>query len=96
MQHEDTLGHPTPDRRGPRQIRVLNAEWSFLTRPTWLDQLTGKYLGLAPLKAAQIGRLDALPERPGAPPALAGAPIATLPAITDGARITDINASAEQ
>jgi len=96
VQQEETLNRLNRQiAEGREAIRVLNAEWSFLTRPSRLDQLAGKYLGLAPLKAARTGGIDALPERAGAPPALAGAPVATLPAVTDGARIADINASAK-
>jgi len=96
VQQEETLNHLNRQiAEGREQIRVLHAEWSFLTGPTRLDQLANRYLSLAPLKAAQTGRLDTLPERPGAPPALAGAPVATLPAITNGARFADVNASEE-
>ena len=96
VQQEETLNRLNRQiAEGREAIRVLNAEWSFLTRPTRLDQLAGKYLGLAPLTASQTGRIDALPERAGTPPVLAGAPVVTIPAITDGARIADFNASAE-
>jgi hypothetical protein len=46
-------------------VRVLNAEWSFLNQPNRLDQLAKRYLSLGPINTAQIGRVDALPRRPG-------------------------------
>ena len=47
-------------------IRVLNAEWSYLSQPTRLDQLAKRYLALAPIGTAQLlSNLDALPMRPG-------------------------------
>ena len=48
-------------------IRVLNAEWSYLSQPTRLDQLAKRYLALAPIGTPQLlGNLDALPMRPAA------------------------------
>ena len=48
-------------------IRVLNAEWSYLSQPTRLDQLAKRYLTLAPIGTAQLlSNLDTLPMRPAA------------------------------
>lgn len=48
-------------------IRVLNAEWSYLSQPTRLDQLAKRYLALAPIGTPQLlVNLDALPMRQGA------------------------------
>jgi cell division protein FtsL len=75
MQLEEQLARVnrsiTEDREA---IRVLNAEWSFLTQPSRLDQLAKRHLALGPIGTSRLGRLDALPERPGEGPALAAAP----------------------
>lgn len=61
-------------------IHVLNAEWSFLNQPARLDQLAKRYLALQPIGTKQMGRIDALPERPDAPPAaLTAAPPSIAP-----------------
>lgn len=49
---------------GREAIHVLNAEWSFLTQPARLAELSKRYLSLTPIGTAQLGRLDALPPRP--------------------------------
>ena len=58
---------------GREQIRVLNAEWSFLDQPARLDQLARRHLTLSPIGTRQIGRLDQLPRRFPVPPAAAAA-----------------------
>jgi hypothetical protein len=67
---------------GREAIRVLNAEWSFLTQPARLSELSQRYLKLAPISVAQIGNLDAIPLRDAAPPTPPAppAPVAALPA----------------
>jgi cell division protein FtsL len=65
MQLEDELGrvnHQITDSR--EAIHVLNAEWSVLNQPARLDQLAKRYLSLGPIAAAQVGRIDSLPQRP--------------------------------
>ncbi len=70
MQQEETLARLTKDIADSReQIRVLDAEWSYLTRPDRMKRLAARYLNLAPITAAQIGELDTVPMRPEAPPA---------------------------
>jgi hypothetical protein len=44
-------------------IAVLRAEWSFLTRPERLQQLSDRYLDLQPLTVGQIVAAPAIPER---------------------------------
>jgi|GEM_PF-717088 hypothetical protein len=67
-------------------IHVLKAEWSFLTQPERLTDLSGRHLPLHPLTANQIGDFDQLAlrtDRPAAPDPAAGRPtgqpIATVP-----------------
>jgi len=48
-------------------IHVLNAEWSFLTQPNRLDQMSKRYLTLGPIGNPQIGQLENLPHPPTAP-----------------------------
>lgn len=71
MQQEETLAQINKDiADGREQIRVLDAEWSYLTRPDRLQRLAARFLDLSPISAAQITSLSALPERADAPPAL--------------------------
>ena len=56
-------------------IHVLKAEWSYLTQPSRLEELSRKYLELKPMSTAQLGQLEMLPMRPAAlpPEVMAGA-----------------------
>ena len=56
---------------GQEAIRVLNAEWSFLTRPSRLNELSKRYLHLVPIEPAQLGSIAAIPLRDPPPAALA-------------------------
>jgi hypothetical protein len=72
MQQEQTLAGINKQIIEDReQIRVLNAEWSYLTRPSRLEELSGRFLHLTGMTSAQILPLSAVPER-----AEAGAPLA--------------------
>ena len=53
------------------QIRVLDAEWSFLNQPARLAELAKRHLVLSPVTPAQVSRLDQLPWRSPTPPAAA-------------------------
>lgn len=44
-------------------LRLLNAEWSSLTRPDRLRALAEKYLGLSTLKARQIVKLNEIVQK---------------------------------
>jgi hypothetical protein len=57
------------------QIRVLDAEWSFLNQPQRLEQLAKRFLTLGPITPQQIGRIDQLPRRSPMPPAAAAAAV---------------------
>lgn len=63
------------------QLRVLSAEWSYLTQPARLDQLRQRHLALVPVTRAQLGSLDQIPFRSGeaGAPAVASAPAAPSP-----------------
>lgn len=50
--------------REQQAIRVLRAEWSYLSQPSRLQALAKHYLPLQPLAAHQYGRLTELPMRP--------------------------------
>ena len=58
------------------QLRVLSAEWSYLTQPARLDQLRKRHLALAPVTRAQLGSLEQVPFRSGE---TAGSPLASAP-----------------
>jgi hypothetical protein len=49
-----------------RAIHVLTGEWSYLNQPDRLDDLSRRYLGLAPLARARIMTLTDLPPQFGA------------------------------
>jgi hypothetical protein len=57
-----------------QEIRVLTAEWTFLTQPERLAELNRRFLGLAPIAPKQLQRtvadipLRALPAPPAEPP----------------------------
>ncbi|HVA14075.1 MAG TPA: hypothetical protein VNF99_12550 [Stellaceae bacterium] len=75
MQQEQTLAGITKQIADDReQIRVLDAEWSYLTRPSRLARLADRFLHLGGMSAAQIVDLSAVPERPDAPAALVAEP----------------------
>jgi hypothetical protein len=50
--------------RDREAIHVLRAEWSYLNRPERVAALAEDLLGMVPLKAERISRIDALPPRP--------------------------------
>jgi cell division protein FtsL len=65
MQLEDELTRVNHQIAQSREaIHVLNAEWSYLNQPARLDQLAKRFLTLGPIAAAQVGRIDSLPQRP--------------------------------
>lgn len=57
--------------RERQAILVLQAEWSWKTRPQRLQDLAERHLGLGPLTSAQIVTPDALPARPAPAPEVA-------------------------
>ncbi len=63
------------------QLRVLSAEWSYLTQPGRLDQLQQRHLMLVPVTRAQLGSLDQIPFRSGegSAPTIASAPASPAP-----------------
>ena len=62
---EDELGRlNAATLREQNQIHVLEAEWSYLNRPSRLEELSERYLELKPLAPHQLTALSALPVRP--------------------------------
>jgi hypothetical protein len=79
---DDELGRVNRSIDADRdQLRVLSAEWSYLTQPARLDQLRQRHLTLMPVGRAQLGSLDQIPFRSGeaGAPAVAGAIPAPAP-----------------
>lgn len=73
MQQEQTLAGINRQIAGDRdQIRVLEAEWSYLTRPNRLEQLASRFLQLQSMNAAQIANIADVPLRADAQAPLAG------------------------
>ena len=84
MQQEDELARITSKIAESREaVRVLNAEWSFLTQPARLEELAQRYLALVPIGTAQLGSIAAIPLRNAdaatSPPASAVPPAAAAP-----------------
>lgn len=50
--------------REQNQIHVLEAEWSYLNRPSRLEELADRYLELQPIAPNQLSTVAALPKRP--------------------------------
>ena len=63
-QVDDELGRVNRQIDADRdQLRVLSAEWSYLTQLSRLDQLRQRHLTLVPVTRAQLGSLDQIPFR---------------------------------
>lgn len=68
---EDELGDINRGHAQSQEaIRVLRAEWAYLTRPERLTDLAKRHLDLVPMTGAQIAAFDAVPQ----PVDLAAAP----------------------
>ena len=64
MQQEQTLAEINRQiTEGREQTRVLAAEWSYLTRPARIEDLSARFLHLGSMNSAQILPLSAIPER---------------------------------
>lgn len=98
MQQEDQLARLNREIATDREaVRVLDAEWSFLSQPARLDELAKRYLNLVPIGPKQLGSIDAIPLRvPQAAPVFsAPAPAVAAPAPA-AARLADLKTSAPQ
>lgn len=61
---EDRLVRLNRDIRADREaIHVLRAEWSFLNQPARIEELSQRYLEMAPLDGHQISSAAAVPVR---------------------------------
>jgi hypothetical protein len=79
---------------GRDQMRVLDAEWSFLNQPARLDQLAKRFLTLGPIGTDQIGHVSQLPRRSPSPPAaVAAAPPSAPSQPTAAPRLANARAS---
>jgi len=82
-------------------IGVLRAEWSFLTRPERIQQLSDRYLDLQPLAVDKIVSARSLPERAAHVDAIAskidtlGLGVANTPAADPAAAPTTPKATAK-
>ena len=104
MQQEDQLARLNRQIADSREaVRVLNAEWSFLTQPTRLAELAKRYLALTPIGTAQLGTIAAIPLRnppaqaaPAPPTPETGRPAAPQPATGVRAELATFKPSAER
>jgi hypothetical protein len=96
MQQEQTLASLNRQiSEGREQIRVLNAEWSYLTRPSRLEELSTRFLHLNSMNSAQILPLSTVPERPD-PSAPATAAPAVTPTASKPSRLAAVTSRAER
>jgi hypothetical protein len=72
------------------EIRVLHAEWSYLTQPERLSSLNKQFLSLTPIATKQLqGTIAAIPLRPiQDPPVEETASIAPMPAPATGLQLS--------
>jgi cell division protein FtsL len=86
MHQEDQLARVNHQIAETREaIRVLKAEWSFLSRPSRLSALSQRYLHLVPIETAELGAIDTIPLRDPPPPLPAPKPPQS--AADNGARL---------
>ena len=93
---DDELGRVRKQTVAEQQeIRVLNAEWAYLTQPERLAELNRKFLSLAPIPTKQLQRtVDDIPLRPPPPPSLPVGEAAAEPETEPGAPAPDTVAPA--
>ena len=65
---EGDLGKVGDSGSPSQSVRILRAEWVYLTRPQRLQELAGKYLALKPTAARQIAQLPPRERAPGEAP----------------------------
>ena len=61
------------------EMQVLDAEWSFLNQPERLQDLSRRYLSLAPIRSSQMASIESLPPRGASVLAAAPGPALALP-----------------
>jgi hypothetical protein len=90
MQQEDRLARLDREIASDREaVRVLNAEWNYLSQPARLDELAKRYLDLVPIGPKQLGSIDAIPLRVPEGAAAISAEPTSAPA-----RVADLKTSA--
>ena len=96
MQQEQTLAGINKQIVDDReQIRVLSAEWSYLTRPARIEELSARFLHLNSMNSAQILPLSAIPERTDASASKTTIP-ATTPSASTPSRLVAVTSRAAQ
>ncbi|HWE76120.1 MAG TPA: hypothetical protein VG328_23365 [Stellaceae bacterium] len=95
MQQEQTLASLNKQiTDGREQIRMLNAEWSYLTRPARIEDLSARFLHLNSVSSAQILPPSAVPERPDPNAPLAASP--ATPSASKPSRLAAVTSRAER
>jgi hypothetical protein len=81
------------------ELRVLEAEWAYLTRPATLEAMNRQFLSLSPIATKQLHATAAdIPLRPPPPPAAEPAPVEppTVVAAAEPAPATSMPQSAPE
>jgi hypothetical protein len=95
MQQEQTLASLNKQiTDGREQIRVLDAEWSYLTRPSRIEDLSARFLHLNDMSSAQILPLSAVPERPDPSAPVTATP--ATPSTSTPSRLAAVTSRAER
>jgi hypothetical protein len=93
MQQEQTLASLNKQiTDGREQIRMLDAEWSYLTRPSRIEDLSARFLHLNSMSSSQILPLSAVPERPD--PSASASP--ATPSASNPSRLAAVTSRAER
>jgi hypothetical protein len=80
------------------ELRVLEAEWAYLTRPETLDTMNRRFMSLAPISTKQLHATVAdIPMRPTPPaPQPVPAPLETVVAAAEPTTLSSVSPSSEE